>query len=260
MARYWRILTCADMVQTVQAWEQVLVAAERYNAASRGRGAATLELLDKAYVDYTRQMDQLAARTAARADEYIKQMIAATAKRPDHGGGKKHMRDHIRSEPRPGPLGFADSVGVARISELDKIRNPYSVSQRGREPYWLAQERGSTHNVGRVIRGYFFGPGFSNPERPVAGASDASMFLSGTAAQAFGLSPRGGRGGLGTIQRPITPRHFLDRGADRARADWFRGIRVAEQRSIAEIRAVTRAAPTRRAARGPRVAPRRRLR
>lgn len=239
MSRYFDILVCTDIVQTTQAWAVAIKAAQRYDVATGGQGAATLALLEDAYLDYQRQMDRLAIRVAHDADSHIRRLIASTAKRPEVNKGHKHLRELVRSEPRPGPLGFAYSVGIANLNELEKATNPFSITAAGQVPYWKAQEFGSDHLVGSVIRGFFFDAGMGNPSRPIGGASDDSVFLSGPAAQQFGLSPRGGQGGLGTIAHPIHKRLFLTNGTAQAAREWQRGIRQVEARSVAEIRAVT---------------------
>lgn len=165
-----------------------------------------------------RDLERLSVATARIADEATKDTIRATAKRYVSSPGG--LMDHIRSEPIVPTAGI---VGVSRIDgALDAL------------PYWRAQNYGYTGFIGRVIKGFFYDtPGFGGvPTPPESGRDDQAMFAPDA------------DGGYGTIQHPLQPRHFLERGRDAALAYWRREQRAIIDRTVREIRvAIGRAVP-----------------
>jgi hypothetical protein len=184
-----------------------------------GQGALVSDLMAAVQAEVT----GAAIQTARAADEAIRHRIALTRVRPRSpsfsgsdaftggGGGRKLLEDGIHSE----SLGLG-GVGIASIEELDTV-----VGKDGR-PFWRTQEFGSTHNVGRVVLGFF---------QPGSVAPDQSQFRRHPIFVA-------GPGVPMHIQRPIPARHFLRDGAAEAvlfREASFREIEVA---SVSEIRAL----------------------
>ena len=116
-------------------------------------------------------------------------------------------------------------VGIADVDELDKVVNPLTPSAG---PYWETQEYGYSGHVGRKIHGLFFGPGLSgggevpNPSYK-GGGGPHPIFVAGP-------------GGGGTIDEPIQPRRFIQKGAKAGEADWLAGLKVVEARAIAALR------------------------
>jgi hypothetical protein len=264
--RYVRVFSLADVAELHRAFDRDFTLAERVIAAERRAGLPptainTLRLLEVAYADMNRGLDALAKRTAVEATAAIKQRIAATRarNRGDTGRGQ-HLRNAVKSRALPRVAGLATGeVGVADVAVLDALVNPIG----GYGSYWRAQEYGTgvdspfgpiPSQVGRVIRGYFFGRGFSGtPEPPREqyrglGVGPSPIFVGARAgAAAFGglgfaggAGRQGGKGGYGTISVDLPGRHFVRDGADVARTNWLRGIRAIEWDTRRALRAATR--------------------
>lgn len=263
MARYARIFVVSDIAEVHRAFDRDFRLLEQLALVERAgnlpqTGVATMRLLELAYANFNRELDDLAKRTAASATDLIKERIRATRarNRGDTGRGA-HMRNMVRSRPLPRIGGLASgAVGVADLDVLDSLRNP--LGNYG--PYWRAQEygTGSTEvpaQKGRVIRGYFFGRGFGGtPEVPREeyrglGVGPAPIFVgAGAGSAAFGgvgfsggPGRSGGRGGYGTISVELPGRHFIRDGANAARIQWLNGLRATEYRAQRALRAATRA-------------------
>lgn len=212
---------------------------------SRALAQAQYRQMLRVYSAFNRELDALAVAASKDATAKIRARIKATAKRPDTGHGGLHMRQAVRSRPILRGIGIATgAVGVAEIEALDKVVNPVT-PEAG--PFWRAQEEGTDAHLGRVIRGYFFGRGYSGDPTPPLGSYSGSgrqpLFVSARAgAAAFGAvgfqggaGVRGGRGGYGTISHPIQARHFIRDGAHEAYADWLAGLRQIEARTAARL-------------------------
>lgn len=254
MADYVRYLSNPSVGDVHVQFARVLQLARELDALT-GRGSGTRQVVLRAYDKFNRELDALAQSTAVNATKRIQERLKATAKRPDTGV-RPHLRNGIVSRPlkRFGLLGTGE-VGVAAIDSLNKV---VSATSPGYGPYWRAQEFGTgsaevKSQKGRVIRGYFFGPGLSSPAVPTKGRSDQPIFVPGrqkggvTASGTMkgGIGPSGGRGGYGTIGREIQGRHFIRDGADLARAEWLREMRAIERATIRGLDAVLTGAPRR---------------
>lgn len=247
MATYVRIFSNPDVADIHVKFAAIIREITAVEAARRRAGlppvtGATRAAVLRAYKHMNDRLDATASRTAADSVKRIQAQLKATAKRPDTGL-RPHLRNGIVSRPlhRFGPVATGE-VGVAAIESLDKVRNPTSPSYG---PYWRAQEFGTGSpevktQKGRHIYGYFFEGGLTNPARPTKGRSDQPIFVSGRAgglpsSVKGGTGPKGGRGGPGVIGREIEGRHFIRDGADRARAEWLRGIRQVERETVREL-------------------------
>jgi hypothetical protein len=262
VAQYARIFVVADIADVHRAFDRDMRLAERIIQVEKAArlpptAAATLLLLERAYVDFNRRLNELARTTAGQATASIKQRIQATRalNRGDTGRGT-HLRNAVRSRPlRPAGRLATGAVGVGDLAVLDALVNPVG----GYGPYWRAQEYGTgTAEVpaqkGRVIRGYFFGRGFGGtPERPQQqfrglGVGPHPIFVSASAgAAAFGAlgfggghGTGGGRGGYGTISVELPGRHFIRDGANAAERNWRQALRAIEFQTLRDLRAITR--------------------
>lgn len=134
-----------------------------------------------------------AAETAAEADKQIVTLIKSSQVRPDppKSRGGVRLEDGIRSRPLITALA-GGGVGIASIDLLDKVAD-----SSGR-PYWRAQEFGSTHLVGRKIKGFF---------QPGRSPAQGGLFRTHPT---FELDSEGPQM---LITRPIPERAFLREGA-----------------------------------------------
>jgi len=183
--------------------------------------AAEIEAL---IAEVERQVNEAGVLTAKASEEAIREFISRTRVRPrapsftgsdavSGGGSRKLLEDGIRSE----ALGEG-AVGVGSIADLDTV-----VGSDGR-PFWRTQEFGSTHNVGRVVLG-FFQPGNSIPNQQQF--RQHAIFIAGPGPPMH-------------IQRPIPARHFLRDGAAAAgdfREREFRAIEGGAVGTIQVLRA-----------------------
>lgn len=160
--------------------------------------------LRRAYLEWNRGLNALAARIAGYATRRIKQRIKETSKRTDTGK-KPHLRDHIRSRRLPGGPLATGIVQIADEDELNKVVNPFSPRWG---TYWRAQELGIDFS-GREIRGFFAeagGGGWTAPMAQYRGGGGPHPVFRARA-----------KGPAGTIQSPIHARHFIENGAKDAR-------------------------------------------
>ena len=162
----------------------------------------------------------IATTTAVEAEHAAKAILDAKQLRPDPPGKAFGIRlkDAIVARPIITGLGTLE-VGVGDVAELDA-----AVGDSDGQPYWMAQEFGSAHNVGRRIKG-LFEPGDSAPSQ--------SMFREHPV---FDVGVPGSRPML--IQRPIPAKGFL-RGAG-ATAESFRSseFRTVEQAAVRELKLI----------------------
>lgn len=165
-----------------------------------GEGRARALAIDVVLKDTQARVNVAAQQTADAADKFIVTKIKSTQVRPDPPKSRGGVRLEEGIESRPLLTALAGGgVGIASIDLLDKVAD-----SSGR-PYWRAQEFGSTHLVGRKIRG-FFQPGRS----PAQGGLFRRHPL-------FELDSEGPQM---LITRPIPERAFLRLGA--AEAELFR--------------------------------------
>jgi len=243
MAKYRRAFIAPDVLAVHAAFDRVLRSAARLDRLG-GPGGSTRAVALRAYLVFNRELEALAVRTAADATKRIILRIEKTASRPDTGV-RPHMRDAVVSRPFQfgGVRLQTGAVGVADEDVLDALVDPLYPAAGS---YWLAQELGTRKHMGRVLRGYFYGPGFSNPDVPRATRPNPlqPLFVPGAAR----AGPAGGGGGKGTIQRPINPRFFVRDGANAAAAEWRRGMARIETTTLKSLNAVISPARIRRRA------------
>lgn len=198
------------------------------------RSVATRAEIAKVYGQVRRELDELARRTSLQATQRIRFYFQRSARRPPTGIGGVHLRDLFRCRPLPRIAGFpTGSVGIADVDVLNRAVDPLYPDAG---EYWRAQEYGTTHQAGRQVRGFFYGPGFTNATRPIGGhPGDQPLFVPSSILQ----GPRGDRrGGLMTIGREIAPRHFIRDGSAAALANWRAGMRQIDQGAARQLKAI----------------------
>lgn len=211
----------------------------------RAEAVAMRETALIAYARFNENLDLLAIGSAREAREAVRGVLKTTRSRPD-SRMKPQLRDKIRARPIKvlGPLGTG-AVGIGDIDELDKAVNPFNPSAG---PYWRAQEFGSAHNIGRVLKGFFYGPGVSGQPSPPnsaysGGGGPHPIFVTsrqqGDAFGGLGFKggggARGGFGNYGTVNAPIKARHFLHNGARAGYAGWRTGLRRVERQAVRDL-------------------------
>lgn len=183
-------------VGLVTGWAMVVKAIDNYRRAAVRARTPRIRLLnegravrlEKALLKAKRDLDLLAVRCADLADRRIVQNIKASQLRPDTTHHRVHLKDVIES--RPLPLPFSVPTAAVGIADIDKLK---------KRVYWEAQEFGSTHNVGRELRGFF---------QPGSSPAQQSEFRNHPAFRPTKGGPRM------LIQRPIPERAFLRRGVE----------------------------------------------
>ena len=176
-----------------------------------------------------RDLNAVSQQFARVADEQIELRIEATRapNRPPWG----EMATHIISEPGPPGTG---SVGVAKLDELDKIRNP-----SGYGPFWIAQEFGTG-----VVMDYGPYAGNEIPEqagRRIFGTFYESEEPPEAAQQGLGVGtdmyflPMGSAPGLGRISVELPGRHFLRDGITEAGREYVAAINAIQQKWMNEL-------------------------
>jgi hypothetical protein len=260
VSTFQRIFVIEDVAAIHRLFLEGFRAARTADAAQRNAGLppvarATLIELQKAYDQFNRELRGLSVKTARDSETYMKAVFDATRVRAN-SQLQPHLRSLLRSRPVQVFGGGIETgaVGVGNEDLLDQAINP-TAPQYG--PYWRAQEFGTGQagvpsQVDRVIRGYFYGPGLVGPERPLAqykgGGGPHPIFVSAKNAGAAygdvgfsgGGGKGGGKGGFGTIEKEITPRHFIRDGADRALVEWRRGVARIGSDTVSRLRRALR--------------------
>lgn len=264
MPTYQRIFAASDVAQVHRLFLEAMRAARIADQALRASGRrprsqATLAELQRAYTAYNDELAALARKTARDADNRMRAKLRARRVRPDTKLSP-HLASMIRSRPIRLAVGLeSGAVGIADEEWLDKAVNPTS-PQYG--PYWRAQEYGTgatdpttgysvPSQVGRVIHGYFYGPGLTNPTRPqsqyAGGGGPHPIFVSsksaGAAGESVGISgygggKRGGKGGRGVIGVEIQGKHFIRDGANEALVEWRMGMSQIETSTITRLKSL----------------------
>jgi hypothetical protein len=262
MTIWQRIFLSISPIENEGAIGRQILFAERVNAIALKGGLpgpgpleANRRALGRIAITYRRELNELAARTAAEASASIRQRLAATSVR-DPTGVPPHLASLIYSRPLGGIFENTGTVGVARESTLDRAINP---NTPGYGPYWRAQEFGTgpqprrpgepeiPTQVGRVIYGHFYGAGASGPgSRPQAqyagGGGPHPVFIPSSQRR----GPRGGAGGKGTIRHEIQARHFIRDGADLALVSWAAAMKRIDHKAAVQLMSNPPSAPGRR--------------
>lgn len=182
-------------------------------------GRARALAIDVVLKEVQGKVDAAATATASESEKLIVQRIKSTQVRPDppgHSGRHVRLQDAIRSRAIKGTLA-GGGVGIGEISELDKVVGRDGI------PYWKAQEFGSSHLVGRKIRG-FFQPG-NSPAGAAPPRTHPIFEVQTGAPQMF-------------IQNPIPERAFLREGAADAEIFRQKALGNAVAAAIAELRLI----------------------
>lgn len=219
----WTTFFSSDMVEAL-----AMLARLRIEAQQVGDAPLALDL-SQVVAALDTELGAAARRTAAVADDAIRQKIRETAKRPDTAH-PIHLLDAIRSAPIAQGV-----VAVGLLEELNKVEN----SETG-GIYWRTQEEGSVA-VGNIMTGR---PLFGRFVSDSTGYSDVPRAEYGGAGNAPGAEfffgdLSGDPPGFGTIQHEIQPRHFLRDGADAAFAEYQREITDLSRRYAARVDAMS---------------------
>lgn len=264
MAEFQRIFSASDVAQVHRLFLEAMRAARLadlalVSAGRRPRSRATLAELQRAYTAYNDDLATLARRTARDADARMRAKLKASMVRPDTRMSP-HLASMIRSRAIRLGVGLeSGAVGIADEAFLDRAVNPTSP---GFGTYWRAQEFGTgatdpttgytvPSQVGRVIFGYFYGPGLTSPTRPMSqyrgGGGPHPIFVTASSAGAqaasigisnYGGGKRGGKGGRGIISVEIQGKHFIRDGANEALVEWRLGMAKIEASTISRLKSV----------------------
>lgn len=178
-------------------------------------GRARADAIGLLLLQIEQQVTVAGEAAALAADTAIRARIASTRKRPDRG--VHQLEDAVESRAvLSQPAGGA--VGIADIEKLDKE----AVGQDG-QPYWRAQELGSSHLVGKRLSGYF---------QPGQAAPDQSQFRNHPIFQPDPSGPPM------LIQRPIEARNFIATGVQVADAARLAEFRTIDRTAVKEIDAI----------------------
>jgi hypothetical protein len=163
-------------------------------------GRARALAIDVVIKETQARVNVAATETATEADRIIKGLIKSTQVRPDppKSRGRRRLEDGVESRPLVTSVA-GGGVGIGDIDILDQVADA-----QGRA-YWRAQEFGSTHLVGKQIRGFF---------QPGRSPAQGSLF------RRHPLFEVNREGPSMLITRPIPERAFLRDGA--AAAELFR--------------------------------------
>lgn len=208
-AEYFAVLgPSVNLVRSMANLQEARVMFLRW-AQGKGRDqAAACDIIAK---ELERAVSISGVETAKFAEETARTLLAKRIVRP--ATSNPHLADDIVARAISISGGGFGAVGIGDIGLLDA------------HPGWKAQEFGSTHLVGKKIKGYFFGGpngGYSFPS-PDRNRTDA-MFRPSS------------RGRNMNVQNPIQAKHFLTEATFEAigfRAKLWRDI---ERASVAQTR------------------------
>lgn len=187
------------------------------DALVRSMASRQAYLVRRAYQRFQEDMIALAERCAETANQEVITLYQKSRTPRGDTGNPPHLSEALpTSEAIPTPLP-AGAVGITRLDELDKF------------DYWKAQEFGlSTGFVGREVKGWFFGSGFSGS--PVAPDPAQS--------QNHPLFRPSGTGRTMHIENPIEPGHFLTDTVDVVYALWLKLMDEAVRDAVRDLDAV----------------------
>ncbi|MDQ1584485.1 MAG: hypothetical protein QOF36_2539 [Microbacteriaceae bacterium] len=158
-------------------------------------------LVRRAYQQFQEDLIALAQRCAEVANEEVMRLYQDARTPRGDTGNPPHLSEALPTSeavPTPVPAGV---VGITRLDALEKFE------------YWKAQEFGLDEGfVGREVKGWFFGTGFSGPiSAPDPGQS-----------QNHPLFRPSSTGRTMHIQNPIEPGHFLTDTVRTVEALWLK--------------------------------------
>lgn len=190
---------------------QNIIAAERiYLTYPGGKGRDQAAALAIIRAELETAVHASGVATAQFAEERArsileKRIVRPTTPKPDH------LRDAIIARAIRGAANWG-AVGIGDIESLDQF------------PYWRAQEFGSTHLVGKQIRGFFFDGGQMFAPDPTQ-RRQHPIFL-----------PMSGP--KMTVENPIKGKAFLTEATIEALNFRYRLWRNIEKSSVAQVRSV----------------------
>jgi hypothetical protein len=168
--------------------------------AVRRVAANQARLVRRAYQHFQEDLIRLAQRCAEVANEEVMRLYQDSRTPRGDTGNPPHLSEALPTSeviPTPIPAGV---VGIARLEELEKF------------DYWKAQEFGLDAGfVGREVKGWFFGAGFTGPSAPNPAQS-----------QQHPLFRPSSNGLTMHIQNPIEPGHFLTDTVKTVEALWLK--------------------------------------
>lgn len=200
------------------AWQQGFRLLSEMRAINHPAAPAKTRLLVKHLGEMEKRIKAAELLVAQATDDFVKARIKATQVRPDSPRGPK-LIGAIESRPIRFPVLPALAVGCVDIEMLSKATTRPGASK----PYWRSQEYGSTHLVGRTLRG-FFQPGNARPSQ--------SQF------RQHPLFQTSSQGALMTIGRPIEERAFLRSGVMQGAIFRRRLWREIELQALKELRQI----------------------
>lgn len=181
-------------------------------------GRARALAIDVVLREVQTRVNVAATETAAEADKAIVALIKKTQVRPDPPGRSAHTRLQEAIESRPLATNVAGGgVGIADISILDQVADASG------QAYWRAQEFGSSHLVGKKVKGFF------QPGRSAAGAAPFRTH------PLFEVTSEGPQM---LISRPIPERAFLREGAAAAEVFRQKALGRSVSPALAELRLI----------------------
>lgn len=194
---------------------------------------ASASVVRNAFFRLESELKDIARHIAALATEEIQRAEADSRVRPDTGGdGGKRLEDYLGES---NPLDVVPgSVGVNFEPPLYQ-----------NVPWWWTNEEGYSGHIGRVVHGYFYDSGFTNPSAP-SGAQfrEHALFRAEGPQQESGFRlddgeqyekpGRGARPAM-VIKNPIPERRFVREGVRVAEAEWHARVRAARSRFDATV-------------------------
>ena len=225
--RYFKLLGVSSHL--IRMYELLLEASDLAAVRPGVGGKAQALQIDLLIAEVRAEVEAAARRTAAFADDAIRDKIEQTRVRPPTIGVKNShssLLGGILSRPVESILPGGGAVGIADIEEL--IHATLAPSTNSQTPYyWRAQEFGSDHLVGHTLYGVFQ-PGESRPE--------PSQFRRHPVFEVRGKGE--GKSHKMVVRNPIEERGFLRKGGFEAYT-YRRGLhRATETRAVARMRQI----------------------
>lgn len=232
MAKYYATFVLPDVAATHRDFMLLLRELDRARRAGVP-ATATEARVRQIYAGFQDALNDLGRRHATEASVRIrKNLDTRMIRRP--GNMRPRLRHSIRSRGVPPIAGFA--TGAVQIADEDRMTS----ASPDKYPYWTLIEGGTFNNpfgyggqyTGRVIRGFFAGPGRGRPwQRPLSGLSLAERAQFPTF---VGLA----KGPEGEIKRHIKPMWFLRDAVEEQHALWLADIRRVQDRTRTQLRSV----------------------
>lgn len=247
MALWVRGFVVTDVALVHREFEKIIADAERLVAMEKRSGQSLggvrlVKTLNDTYDTFNANLKLVATRGAQRATKGMVERLHGNRQRPPTGSIPP-LEDLAVAMPLA-PIGKyqTGAVGVGNVDFLNRAINPHS---RGYGSYWRAIEYGTGQGgvpsqLGRILYGSFVDAGGGNPTRPMSqyagGGGPHPAFISGGVGTWMQDGVR--TVGMGTINREVPAKHFIQFGADDAAVAWRADLANAQQRAISELRAI----------------------